>query len=311
MTANESSPIPLVSIVLCTYNGERYLSQQLQSLEQQTYPNIEFICSDNNSTDNTPNILNDWFKQNNNRKFFNCYTKGLNSNFYSAVSHATGKYIIFCDQDDIWLPNKVEKLVVFHQQHPEASLVYCLSKEFNDEAVPTNNSIRQGNHLEGSDIRKTMLISFTLGHNICIKKEVLLSLPPSPGETIAFDWWITVSAMCKGPIRCLPEALTFWRKHAVNTTHEINKGLFYKSRIAYLQTFLQNDLIKEPCKKWIRGMIEQFKKLETKTSSFSLAMHLLKNAPTIFFYKNKKNPIGKWISFLKWSLRMSKQQYHL
>lgn len=311
MNAMEKSAAPLVSIVLCTYNGEQYLDRQLQSLSQQTYPTIEFICSDNNSDDNTAAILNNWCMQNSNRKYFTCYTKGLNANFYSAIGHATGQYIIFCDQDDIWLPGKVERLVTFHQQHSEASLVYCLSKEFNIDTEPEDNKIKPGNYLEGTDIRKTMLISFTLGHNICIKKEVLLSLPPSPSETVAFDWWITVSAMCKGPIRCLPEALTFWRKHGVNTTHEINKGLFYKSRIAYLQTFLQNNLIQERDKKWIREMIEQFTKLETKASSFSLAMHLLKNAPTIFFYKNKKNPIGKWISFLKWSLRMSKQQYHL
>ena len=239
MKVNEISAAPLVSIVMCTYNGERYLTQQLQSLEKQTYSSLEFICSDNNSTDNTATILTDWCKQDSNRKFFTCYSKGLNSNFYSAIKHTNGEYVIFCDQDDIWLPDKVEKLVAFHQEHTEASLIYCISKEFNNDELPANNMIKQGNHLEGTDIRKTMLISFTLGHNICIKRDLLLSLPVSPNEIIAFDWWITVSAMCKGPIRCLPDVLTFWRKHAVNTTHELNAGLFYKSRLAYMQTFLQ------------------------------------------------------------------------
>lgn len=302
---------PLVSIVMCSFNGEKYLAEQLQSLQNQTYQNIEFICSDNSSTDNTMAILQTWCSQNSNRHFYTCGIKGLNSNFYSAIKYATGEYIIFCDQDDIWLRDKVEKLVKFHQQNHKASLVYCLSKEFNDDSIPSDPVIKKGNCLEGSDIRKTMLISFTLGHNICIKKDLLYALPQSPDETVAFDWWITVSAMCTGPIKCLPEVLTFWRKHSLNTTHELNEGLFYKSRLAYLQRFSTNHLISPVDKKWIQEMIEEFSKLQNNSSSFSLAMHLLKNAPTIFFYKTKKNPVGKWISFLKWSLRMSKQQYRL
>ena len=225
---------PLVSIVMCTYNGEQYINGQLRSLEQQTYPNIEFICSDNNSTDSTATILKDWCNKKTERNFFNCTVKGLNSNFYSALSHATGEFIIFCDQDDVWLNDKVEKLVAFHQQNPHCSLVYCLSKEFHGE-LPTDTAIGKRNYLEGTDVRKTMLISFTLGHNLCIKRVVLKKMPPSPDEIIAFDWWITVSAMCLGPIKCLPEVLTFWRKHSTNTTHFLNSDLFYKSRIAYLE----------------------------------------------------------------------------
>ena len=214
---------PLVSIVMCSYNGELFIQEQLSSLEKQTYPNIEFICSDNNSTDTTPSILKIWCSQQSNRNFFTCTVKGLNSNFYSALAYATGEYIIFCDQDDIWLPTKVEKLIAFHQQHPESSMVYCLSKEFNGE-VPADTAIGKRNYLEGTDIRKTMLLSFTLGHNMCIRKEVLQKMPPSPDEVIAFDWWITVSAMCIGSIKCLPEVLTFWRKHSNNTTLFLNSA---------------------------------------------------------------------------------------
>jgi hypothetical protein len=56
------------------------------------------------------------------------------------LAHATGAYIIFCDQDDIWLPNKVEKLIAFHKQFPLSSMAYCLSKEFNGE-VPADTII--------------------------------------------------------------------------------------------------------------------------------------------------------------------------
>ncbi|NCU04782.1 MAG: glycosyltransferase [Chitinophagaceae bacterium] len=300
---------PLVSIVLCTYNGEAYLPEQLKSLEEQSYPAIEFICSDNNSTDATASILQSWCSKSSNRHFFKCAERGLNRNFYSAIEHATGEYIIFCDQDDIWLNEKAERLVLYHQQHTEASMVYCLSSPFGKAAVTKNARVENRNHLEGMDIRKTMLVSFTLGHNICIRRDLLLKMQPSPGETVAYDWWISVSAMCIGPIKCLPVVLTHWRKHKTNTTHKINEGLFYETRINYLEDFQKNNLISPDQKKWIQQAINCFTQLQYRKFSFSLFLFLLFNARLIFFYKRKKNPLGKWISFVKWSYRISHQKF--
>lgn len=300
---------PLVSIVLCTYNGEAYLPEQLKSLEEQSYTNIELICSDNSSTDSTQHILQNWCSQQVNRYFFNCPEKGLNKNFYSAIEQAKGEYIIFCDQDDIWLNDKVEQLVSFHQQQTEASMVYCLSAPFETTAATKKHTEEKGKHLEGTDIRKTLLVSFTLGHNICIRRDRLMQMQPSPGETVAYDWWITVSAMCIGPIKCLPKVLTHWRKHKTNTTHKINEGLFYETRISYLQDFKKNNLLTSSQKEWINRAISSFTQLQQKRFSWQLFFFLLSNALLIFFYKRKKNPVGKWISFTKWAYRMSHQQF--
>jgi len=301
---------PLVSVVVCTYNGEKYLTEQLSSLENQSYKNIEFICSDNNSTDSTKQILINWCKKQETRSFFTCEELGLNKNFYSAISKASGEYIMFSDQDDIWLSDKVEKLVSFHEENPDASMVYCLSKEFSDLEQPGNLARKSGsNYLEGTDIRKTMLTSFTLGHNICIKRKLLLKLTPSPDEKVAYDWWITVSAQCLGPIKCIPEILTFWRKHPANTTTKINAGLFYKSRISYLKRFEKNMLINHDQKKWITTAIDCFTLLNHRRFSFKLCFFLLSNASVIFFYKNKSNPILKWISYFKWAAKISSSSY--
>ncbi len=309
---NESSiGYPLVSVILCTFNGQRFIAEQLSSLENQTYKNVEFICSDNNSTDTTSQILKDWCEKSQSRKFFTTTEKGLNKNFYSALVHASGKYIIFCDQDDIWVETKVQELVAFHEQNPDASMVYCLSKQFSDK-IPTDIQVKKGsNYLEGTEIRKTMLISFTLGHNILIKRTLLDKLPVPLNEAVAYDWWITVSAMCTGPIKCLPKVLTYWRQHSSNTTISINEGLFYISRITYLYQFLQNNLIQAKDKEWIKSAIDRFSLLETQNWSFRLCSFLLSNAPYIFFYKRKKNIILKWISFLKWSIRMSSKNYKI
>ncbi len=301
----------MVSIILCTYNGDKYLEEQLASLSAQTYPVIEFICSDNGSTDNTVPILQDWCAKAPNRKLYHCKEKGLNKNFYHAISYASGDFIFFSDQDDVWLPQKVDRLVSFHQANPGVSMVYCLSNKFSGKPDTSNTSHSMQHPLEGCNIRKTMLTSFTLGHNLCIKKNVLEKLPVPPNEVIAFDWWITVAAMCTGPVKCLAEVLTFWRQHQSNTSTELNKGLYYESRILYLQTFLQNHLISGQDAAWIKEAISKFKTLQHQSFSPALCWFLFTNGDTIFFYKKKTNVILKRISFLKWAIRISRQSYRL
>ncbi len=254
-------------------------------------------------------MLTGWCSEGDNRKLFICPEKGLNKNFYNGIQQATGQYIIFCDQDDLWLNDKVEKLISFHEQNKDASMVYCLSKRFSGTANLSDTRPGIINVLEGSDIKKTMLISFTLGHNLCIKKEILNRLPIPANETVAFDWWITVSCMCIGPIKCLPEILTFWRQHQSNTSTDINYGLFYQNRIAYLKQFLQNPLIDAANKEWIKLAISKFELLDHKQFSWALCWFLFCNAESIFFYKTKTNPILKKISFFKWSIRLSRRSY--
>ena len=98
-----------VSIVICTYNGSKYLSQQLDSIFAQTYPLHEVIVQDDGSTDDTWNIIEKYankFPQM--RIYRNKEKQGINANFLSAMQQATGDYIAIADQDDIWEHNKIE-----------------------------------------------------------------------------------------------------------------------------------------------------------------------------------------------------------
>jgi glycosyltransferase involved in cell wall biosynthesis len=236
--------------------------------------------------------------------------KGLNKNFYSAMAHANGEYVSFSDQDDVWDPKKIEKLVSFHEANKDASMVYCLSRPFEGEIKEPLAKIRHGiKRLEGIEIRNTMLVSFTLGHNLLIKRSLLTQLPVPANEVIAYDWWITVSAMCKGPIKCLHEELTYWRQHPDNTTKVLNEDLFHISRAEYLKAFATNPLIGKKDKEWIQELRSAFLTLTDKRFSPGLFRLLLANAPLLFFYKRKNNPVGKWISYAKWAYRMSKHDY--
>lgn len=302
---------PLVSIVLSTYNGAKFIAEQLQSLEKQTYPNIQFICCDNNSTDGTTHLLKEWCDTMPDSIFLIQREKGLNKAFFYAARHASGEYIMFCDQDDIWVDSKVEQLVAFHQLHPDAGMVYCLSKPFREKLPENMENTGPINRIENSDVRQTMLISFTMGHNICIRKKVYDKLPEIDSEIIAYDWWITVGAMLSGGIKCLKKNLTYWRRHSQSTSDAMNDGLFWQQRIRYLKEFYKHPLMNADNRIWIGKAIEAFQELGNKKFSVQLFKFLMSNARVIYFYKPTKVASLEWLSYLKWSYKLSRRSHRV
>ena len=109
---NNNDQEPLVSVVMCTYNGEKFLQRQLESLFEQTYTNIEIIIADDASTDNTQQILKEnASKDKRIRLLFHQKNIGYNKNFEHALQLVHGMYISICDQDDIWHPNKIKRMM--------------------------------------------------------------------------------------------------------------------------------------------------------------------------------------------------------
>ena len=124
----------LVSIVVTTYNGERFLKAQLDSIIAQTYQPIEIIVVDDGSTDNTLNILNEYATNHKNVSVIkNEQNLGYVKNFEKGFSLAKGDYIAPCDQDDVWLPTKIDVLV---NHIGDDAIAYCDS-EFIDGAGQT------------------------------------------------------------------------------------------------------------------------------------------------------------------------------
>ena len=110
--SNTGSIQPLVSVVLCTYNGEKFLYPQIDSIIAQTYPNLEIIIVDDASSDNTPFILEEYSRKDSRVKYhINSANIGYNKNFEKAFSLASADYIAISDQDDIWESNKIELMM--------------------------------------------------------------------------------------------------------------------------------------------------------------------------------------------------------
>jgi glycosyltransferase involved in cell wall biosynthesis len=103
---------PKISVALCTYNGEEYLAEQLNSIAEQTLSPIEIVICDDGSTDQTLSVINKFKEQSRIpvRLFCNEERLGVTRNFRKAISLCKGNYIALSDQDDVWLKDKLEKV---------------------------------------------------------------------------------------------------------------------------------------------------------------------------------------------------------
>jgi glycosyltransferase involved in cell wall biosynthesis len=161
---------PLISIVLCCYNGQRFIKQQIDSLLNQTYPNIEIIISDDGSTDGTVQILQEFRSEQRIQLFFQSTNLGSSQNFEFAVGKTHGDFVAFSDQDDIWLPNKVEKL---YSAIGDSYLVYCDSELVNENGDKLNKKISDLRRMyAGSETAGFILFNVVWGHAMMISREL-------------------------------------------------------------------------------------------------------------------------------------------
>lgn len=118
-----------ISVAMATYNGEKYLIEQLDSLRDQTMPIDELIFTDDGSKDNTPAMIRKYIEDNGLSDRWHFYVNeknlGYADNFHKALSMCTGDYVFFADQDDIWMTNKIEEMVKTMEEHKEIKMLCC------------------------------------------------------------------------------------------------------------------------------------------------------------------------------------------
>jgi glycosyltransferase involved in cell wall biosynthesis len=125
------SALPLVSVIVPVFNGERYLRESLDSILQQTYPRTEILVMDDASTDDTPKIIASYGdKVHYHRQAEN---RGIYGNMNDGIAMAQGEYVAIYHADDVYHPRIVEREVEFLQQHPEAGAVFCKDIFINPE----------------------------------------------------------------------------------------------------------------------------------------------------------------------------------
>ena len=211
--------LALVSIALSTHNGEAFLSKQIDSILSQNYKNIELIIVDDCSTDGTIEVLNQ-YKPNAVVKIFqNEQRLGVIKNFEKAISLCTGEYIALSDQDDIWKPDKIEKLISKIKDGILISSDIMLINK-NEKIINPSWFQHQSIYIPESNFmfQAAVYQNFALGCTMLFKRELVKYIIPIPEKSLSHDWWILVLASSLGKIKVLRESLIMKRIHFFNVS---------------------------------------------------------------------------------------------
>ena len=201
-----------VSVVMCTYNGARYIREQIESLLRQTYPLHEIIVQDDGSTDGTCDIVSEYAAQNPViRLIHNDGAHGINNNFFSALHKAEGEFIAIADQDDIWEPEKIE-----WQMQAIGSHLLCSgqSKPFSSDGFPVIWDSRKPNY----HILRLCYLGELAGHTMLINRKILDYLGEKPKYKYMYDWQLQMIAAANNDIVYINKVLVNFRRHADAST---------------------------------------------------------------------------------------------
>lgn len=217
----------MISVCLASYNGEMYIQEQIYSILGQLGPNDELIISDDNSDDNTYNIVLGF---NDSRiKWVNSTAGNPSHNFANAISLAQGDYLFLSDQDDIWMPNKVEVMCVYLREYDLVMHdAFLVDSKCNIVSSSGIHSKPQKGLLQNF-IKNTM---FT-GCCMAFRREILLDLYPFPNKKVLHDWWIGMIAIMLGyKYLYIDDKLIKYRRH------DANFSSFIKSKNTFFQKVL-------------------------------------------------------------------------
>lgn len=268
-----------VSVVLCSYNGEKYIQAQLESILRQSYPPFEIIVQDDDSTDATVRMARDWHQKDVRIKLWqNKVNLGFNQNFESAIAKAEGLWIALSDQDDLWHPDKIKTMLTLHDK--KSLLIHCSSVLFREEPDFSARHLASHRRFSGSDARQLFIRNTVEGHNILFHRDLLPNALPFP-DGVYFDWWLGYCAAISGGVQWMNQTLV-WRR-----IHDNNQSSGQETRAVDLirtyQAFLNHPLTSEIVKNFGETLIQLLKDKDVE----KLEAFLWENRKIAFFFKQK------------------------
>jgi glycosyltransferase involved in cell wall biosynthesis len=223
MSSYFSGAMPKLSIAMATYNGAQYLEQMLESIRRQSIAACEVIVSDDHSTDSTCEVVEKFGEFIPIRLVMNPF-RGVVSNFANALSFCTGSYIALADQDDVWLPEKLERLleailVAESRVGRDRPILAFCDLEIVDQDMNVishsffGSSIKSSNE---SDLSSYLLTGQMPGCAMMFNAPLLSRAMPIP-DVYSHDWWLAQNAAVFGEIEYVDVPLIRYRQHSSNT----------------------------------------------------------------------------------------------
>lgn len=206
---------------MATYNGEKYLRAQLDSIRSQSVPPDQIVISDDCSTDRTAKVVREFSADTMIpvRFFENTETTGFIRNFHNALAHCEGDIIFLSDQDDQWMPDRIKACVACFESHPEILSLNCrpvISEE------PEKEKIRSGvAALQNVPLKKFLKYPAYPGMALAVRGSLVREMLETHNTAAIHDWLLNFLAAKKGGMYYLDEPLVIYRQHASNTVGSI------------------------------------------------------------------------------------------
>lgn len=261
---------PLVHILLATYNGGKFIREQLDSLFTQTFQDFTILIRDDGSSDDTLNILSEYQQKFPGRIQWirdDQKNAGATQNFGILLQHSNADHIFFCDQDDRWLNDKMEKelekIRALEKDDPSVPcMVFSDMKLMDESGNILADSAWKDLHLSPACFTLNRLLVQNIPHGctLVINKAMRDLASPLPAEAILHDHWIALLAASCGKWDFIAEPTMLLRNHAQNVTRKP------ASFGAKLKRFSSNLFSGEAYEYFIRIRVAQARALQKRCS---------------------------------------------
>lgn len=240
----------MVTVLLAVYNGEKYLKEQIDSILTQTVKDIKIVIRDDGSGDGSSLIIDDYC----NRypqiisKLEGAPTGSAKQNFAKLLADCDSDYIMFCDQDDVWLPQKIEKTLAAMQKAEGGGktpvLVHTDLKVVDHSLNVISSSFFEFQKLFQDDITLSKLLvqNNVTGCTVMINRALKEKCGNIPENCIMHDWWLALVAVLFGKLVCVEEPTMLYRQHESNQVGaKASYGIaFVKRKLATLDKVREN-----------------------------------------------------------------------
>ncbi len=231
---------PKVTVLLATYNGINYIDELIESILIQSYDNWELIISDDVSTDATLSSIQKYCEKYSDKiKLLSCDKKhgSAKDNFMYMLSHCKGEYFMFCDQDDVWLPDKIKDTleIMLSEEKNDASLPVLVHSDL--KVVDSDLNIIDDSFMHycqlsplRNELNNLVIQNIVTGCTVMINSSLVDLIDFNILETdsiLMHDWYLALIASAFGHIAYLPESTILYRQHNDNSVGAKRKDLKY------------------------------------------------------------------------------------
>jgi len=224
---------PNISVALCTYDGAAFIEEQLRSILGQSLRPVEIVISDDGSVDGSmivvERVIQAWRAGNADadigiRLIKNGAPLGVTANFEQALASCTGELVALCDQDDVWVPDRLERMSQEFERRPDLLLLHSDARLVSTDGSPLGLTLFQALNIsafERASVRNGLAIDVLLRRNIVtgatvmVRREFIEFARPFPAPWL-HDEWLAMVAAAIGRVDFLAQTLTDYRQHGSN-----------------------------------------------------------------------------------------------